>query len=99
MATDQHELFGGAPKPPPIPPAPHTVKHATLTALIAGPVTQATFTESWRLAEYVRQLIADRWAIRVREVPYCGRTIAEYRLDLTDEPTRAAVATHVAGAE
>ena len=99
MTTDQCELFGGAPKPPPIPPAPHTIKCATLTALIAGPVTQATFTESWRLAEYVRQLIADRWAIRVREVPYCGRTIAEYRLDMGDAATRSAVAAHVAGAD
>jgi len=97
VTTDQAELFGGAPKSPPIPPAPRTIKHAALSALIAGPVSQATFTESWRLAEYVRQLIADHWAIRVREVPYDGRTIAEYRLDLTDEPTRAAVAAQRGG--
>jgi hypothetical protein len=97
VTTDQHDLVGAAPKPAPIPPKPNTIKHATLSALIAGPVTQATFTESWRLAEYVRQLIADHWAIRVREVPYCGRIIAEYRLDMADEATRAAVAAYVTG--
>ncbi len=97
MTTDQHDLFGALPRPAPIPPTPGTIKHATLSALVAGPITQATFTESWRLAEYVRQLIADHWAVRVREVPYCGRIIAEYRIDLGDDATRAAVAAHVTG--
>ncbi|MBT9496447.1 MAG: hypothetical protein IV103_04025 [Zoogloea sp.] len=97
MTTDQIELFA-APRPAPVPPTPGTIKHATLSALIAGPVTQATFTESWRLAEYVRQLIADHWAIRAREVPYNFRIIAEYRLDMDDDATRAAVAAHLAGA-
>lgn len=92
MATDQHDLFA-APKP-----APGTKKHAALSALIAGPVTQAEFTAiSWRLAEYVRQLKADHWAIRAREVRHDGRVIAEYRLDVADEATRAAVAAYVMG--
>lgn len=99
MTTDQHDLFGALPRPAPIPPTPHTNKHAALSALIAGPVTQAEFTAiSWRLAEYVRQLKADHWAIRAREVRHDGRVISEYRLDMTDEATRAAVAAHVVGA-
>lgn len=97
MTTDQIELFA-APRPAPVPPTPGTVKHAALSALVAGPVTQFTFTAtSWRLAEYVRQLKADHWAIRAREVRHDGRIIAEYRLDLGDDATRAAVAAYVTG--
>ncbi len=98
MATDQHDLFA-APKPAPVHPTPGTKKHAALSALIAGPVTQAEFTAiSWRLAEYVRQLKADHWAIRTREVRHGKSIISEYRLDLTNDATRAAVAAHVMGA-
>jgi hypothetical protein len=98
VATDQHDLFGTLPKPAPIHPTPGTIKHAALSALVAGPVTQSTFTAtSWRLAEYVRQLKADHWAIRVREVRHDGRIISEYRLDTADDATRAAVAAHVTG--
>ncbi len=98
MTTDQHDLFGTPPKPAPIHPTPDTIKYAALSALIAGPVTQAEFTSiSWRLAEYVRQLKADHWAIRAREVRHDGRAISEYRLDTADEATRAAVAAYVTG--
>ncbi len=97
MTTDQIELFAD-PKPAPTHPKPGTKKHAALSALIAGPVTQAEFTPiSWRLSEYVRQLKADRWAIRTREVCNGKSIISEYRLDLTNDATRAAVAAHVTG--
>ncbi len=98
MTTDQHDLFGAPPKPAPIHPTPHTIKHAALAALIAGPVSQAEFTAiSWRLSEYIRQLKADHWAVRTREVRHDGRIISEYRIDMADEATRAAVAAHVMG--
>lgn len=79
-------------RPAPIVPTAGTVKHDALLAMIPGPVSQPTFTRSWRLAAYVNELVNDGWAILSREIDYHGRVIAEYRLDLTDEPTRAAVA-------
>ncbi len=79
-------------RPAPVVPTKRTVKHAALLALIFGPVSQATFERSWRLAAYINELTADGWAIRSREIAWHGKTIAEYRLDLDDEPTRAAVA-------
>lgn len=74
-------------------PTSGTVKHDALMALIAGPVSQPTFERSWRLAAYVGELLDDGWAVLSREIAYHGRTIAEYRLDLTDELTRAAAAS------
>lgn len=97
MTTDQIELFA-APRPAPVPPTPGTKKHAALSALIAGPVSQAEFPAiSWRLAEYVRQLKVDHWSIRAREVRHGKSIISECRLDMADEATRAAVAAHVVG--
>ena len=80
-------------RPAPIVPTSGTVKHDALMALIAGPVSQPTFERSWRLAAYVGELLDDGWAVLSREIAYHGRTIAEYRLDLTDELTRAAAAS------
>ena len=79
-------------RPAPVVPTKRTVKHAALLALRFGPVSQATFERSWRLAAYINELVNDGWAIRSRETAWHGKTIAEYRLDLGDEPTRAAVA-------
>lgn len=79
-------------RPAPVVPTKRTVKHAALLALIFGPVSQATFERSWRLAAYINELTADGWAIQSREIAWHGKTIAEYCLDLGDEPTRAAVA-------
>lgn len=79
-------------RPAPVVPTKRTVKHAALLALIFGPVSQATFERSWRLAAYINELTADGWAIRSRETAWHGKTIAEYRLDLDHAPTRAAVA-------
>lgn len=79
-------------RPAPIVPTKGTVKHTALLALIFGPVSQATFERSWRLAAYINELAADGWAIRSREIVWHGKTIAEYRLDLDHAPTRAAVA-------
>lgn len=79
-------------RPAPIVPTAGTVKHDALLAMIAGPVSQPSFERSWRLAAYINELVNDGWAILSREIDYHGRVIAEYRLDLTDEPTRAAVA-------
>lgn len=79
-------------RPAPIVPTKGTVKHTALLALFSGPVSQPSFERSWRLAAYINELAADGWAIRSRETAWHGKTIAEYRLDLDDEPTRAAVA-------
>ena len=79
-------------RPAPIVPTKGTVKHTALQALFSGPVSQATFERSWRLAAYINELTADGWAIRSREIAWHGKTIAEYRLDLDHAPTRAAVA-------
>lgn len=79
-------------RPAPIVPTKGTVKHAALMALFSGPVSQSSFERSWRLAAYVGELTADGWAIQSREIAWHGKTIAEYCLDLGDEPTRAAVA-------
>lgn len=79
-------------RPAPIVPTAGAVKYHALLALIAGPVSQPTFERSWRLAAYINELVNDGWAILSREIDYRGRVIAEYRLDMTNEPTRAAVA-------
>ena len=79
-------------RPAPIVPTKGTVKHTALLALFSGPVSQPSFERSWRLAAYVGELTADGWAIQSREIAWHGKTIAEYCLDLGDEPTRAAVA-------
>ncbi len=79
-------------RPAPVVPAIGSVKHAALLALIFGPVSQPSFDRSWRLAAYINELAADGWAIRSREIAWRGKIIAEYCLDLGDEPTRAAVA-------
>ena len=70
---------------PAIWPTEGTRKADALEALIAGPQNQCDYRPGWRLA-------ADGWAIQSREIAWHGKTIAEYCLDLGDEPTRAAVA-------
>jgi len=86
-------------RPAPTVPTKRTVKHAALLALIFGPVSQATFERSWRLAAYINELTADGWAIRSREIAWQGKTIAEYNLDFDHAPTRAAVAAVRAGGQ
>ena len=58
---------------------------------MAGPLTQPEFVWSWRLAAYVRDLADDGFAILKRDVQHCGSQIAEYRLDLSDPATAAAL--------
>ncbi len=79
----------------PILPKPGTVKAKAFAALLAGPVSQPTFPDSWRLAAYIDELIDDGWAILSKDIGYHGRVIAEYALDRQDSATRAGIAAHV----
>ncbi len=82
------------PRPLPIFPAGGSIRESALLALLAGPIRQSGFRPSWRLAAYVGFLRDDGWSIISRDVIEDGRTVAEYTLDLGDEPTRAAVAMY-----
>lgn len=82
------------PRPLPIFPELGSVKEAALLALVAGPIRQSGFAQSWRLAAYVRFLKDDGWSIISREVAENSRTVAEYTLDLQDDATREAAARY-----
>ena len=88
---------------PPILPATWpkagTLEYDVLSRLKAGPLTQADYGESWRLAAYVLQLSQRGWRINRSDVVKPGfRTpITEYSLDRTDPRTAAAVASRHRG--
>lgn len=84
--------------PAPIFPEAGTIKEGALLALRDGWIRQSQFLLSWRLAAYVRFLRDDGWAIRRQDVAEGGRIVAEYKLDLQDEPTRVAAAKYRGGA-
>lgn len=82
---------------PPIAPATWpkdgTIEQDVLNRLCAGPLTQADYSESWRLAAYVLELANRGWRINRKDVIRHGfRTpITEYSLDRTDPRTAAAL--------
>lgn len=82
---------------PPIVPATWpkagTLEHDVLNRLCSGPLTQADYGESWRLAAYVSELANRGWRLNRRDVVRPGyRTpITEYSLDHTDPRTAAAL--------
>lgn len=79
--------------PAPIWPTKGTRAHEALTALIKGPQNQADYFDGWRLAAYVQSLEYLGWRFIRSEIsrPRCRRTIAEYRLDLTDPGVTSAI--------
>lgn len=78
---------------PALRPTKGTRADEALQAMIAGPINQAEYTDSWRLAAYVQSLQDSGWSIISRLInhPGCRRPIAEYRLDRADPSTAAAL--------
>jgi hypothetical protein len=73
-----------------------TRAHQALSALMRGPVNQADYGPSWRLAAAVQSLEYDGWSIISRRIvhPRCMNPIAEYTLDRQDPATAAALALY-----
>lgn len=84
---------------PATPPRPGTIMADVLNALHAGPVTQAEYKRSWRLAAYVGDLEERGWSINRRDVvrPGYRSAITEYSLDRSDPRTAAALASRQRG--
>lgn len=74
-------------------PAPNSRADNALAALLTGPQNQADYADGWRLAAYIRELRDLGWAIVTHSIIRlgCRRPITEYRLDLSDPATRAAL--------
>ena len=81
-------------------PKPGTRADEALQSLLAGPVNQADYWQSWRLGASVKSLQYDGWAFIKRDIvkPGCRRAITEYSLDLSDPSTAAALESRQKGA-
>ena len=95
--TDYTDLFPET-VPPVMParwPRPGSRAADALNALMQGPVNQADYLASWRLAASVKQLEYDGWGIIRREAVAsgCRGPIAEYRLDRCNPSVMAALAS------
>lgn len=75
-------------------PSPGTRDDEALQALLQGPVNQADYWQSWRLAAYIQSLEYDGWCFIARNIvkPGCRKPIKEYSIDRTDPSTAAALA-------
>ena len=75
-------------------PKEGTIEHDVLSRLCSGPLTQADYSESWRLAAYVLEISHRGWCINRKDVirPGFRTPITEYSLDRTDPRTAAAIA-------
>jgi hypothetical protein len=76
-------------------PDPNSRAGEALQELLTGrPLTQADYLKTWRLAACIKSLKYDGWGIssELVEHPGCRRPIAQYRLDMQDPGTRAALA-------
>ena len=78
---------------PAIWPKAGTIAYEALDSLCIGPLTQAEFKPSWRLAAYILDLEHMGWSFIRRDVvrPGCRTPITEYRLDRTAPRTVAAL--------
>jgi hypothetical protein len=90
--------------PPVLPacwPSKGTRAEIALTALLSGPVDQAHYRDTWRLAACVKTLQYLGWGFRKRSIllPGCRTAIAEYTLDVEHPGTAAALLLRKQGCE
>lgn len=64
-------------------PNPNTRAGEALAALLEGPLNQADYWQSWRLAASVKELEYFGWVFDKTDIikPGCRRPIAEYRIN------------------
>ena len=76
-----------------------TIAADVLAALLIGPLTQADYKPSWRLAAYILDLEHLGWKFIRRDVvrPGYKTAITEYRLDHADPRTTAAMTARQKG--